>query len=208
MIAAVNGTIRQAVRAAAGKFGKALRSTASTTGSQSPTRPASPLDLTTGMTRRAWVNPSVMSGWETILMKERGAAGAGLLAFALYAHDGAPLARTACRSGGIRARHPVVDVTDRARAWRDDAATEHVDAHRHDLRRREHALLRQRRPGRTAPPTRVTSSPSNGALRIGGNNSRRRAGEFFKGLIDEVRVYNRALSAAEITADMKSPVVR
>ena len=44
----------------------------------------------------------------------------------------------------------------------------------------------------------------NGALRIGGNNSF--AGEFFRGLIDEVRVYNRALSAAEITQDMNSGI--
>jgi hypothetical protein len=36
-------------------------------------------------------------------------------------------------------------------------------------------------------------------LRIGGNNVW--AGEFFGGLIDEVRVYDRALSAAEIAAD-------
>jgi hypothetical protein len=40
----------------------------------------------------------------------------------------------------------------------------------------------------------------NQPLRIGGNASF--TGEFFKGLIDEVRVYNRALTAAEITADM------
>ena len=45
---------------------------------------------------------------------------------------------------------------------------------------------------------------SAGALRIGGNASW--AGEFFRGLIDEVRVYNRALSAAEIAADMKTPI--
>jgi hypothetical protein len=31
-------------------------------------------------------------------------------------------------------------------------------------------------------------------------------GEYFAGLIDDVRVYNRALSAAEITTDMNTPV--
>ena len=45
---------------------------------------------------------------------------------------------------------------------------------------------------------------ANQPLRIGGNNV---SGEFFQGLIDEVRIYNRALSAAEITADMTTPVV-
>jgi hypothetical protein len=35
-------------------------------------------------------------------------------------------------------------------------------------------------------------------LRIGGNNAF--GGEWFQGLIDEVRIYNRALTAAEIGA--------
>ena len=46
---------------------------------------------------------------------------------------------------------------------------------------------------------------SNGALRIGGDASS--TGEFFHGLIDEVRIYNRALSVAEITTDMTTPIV-
>jgi hypothetical protein len=45
----------------------------------------------------------------------------------------------------------------------------------------------------------VSASP----LRIGGNAI---WGEWFAGLIDEVRVYNRALSQAEIQADMKLPI--
>ena len=44
---------------------------------------------------------------------------------------------------------------------------------------------------------------STGPLRIGGNAV---WPEFFQGLIDEVRIYNRALSAAEILADMETPV--
>ena len=44
---------------------------------------------------------------------------------------------------------------------------------------------------------------STGALRIGGNQA---YGDFFSGLIDEVRVYNRALSQAELQADMATPV--
>ena len=40
-------------------------------------------------------------------------------------------------------------------------------------------------------------------LWIGGN---RPYGEYFQGLIDEVRIYNRALTAAEIQADMNTPV--
>ena len=51
----------------------------------------------------------------------------------------------------------------------------------------------------------VTGVPvtSTGALRIGGNAI---WGEFFTGVIDEVKIHNRALTAAEITADMNNPV--
>ena len=45
----------------------------------------------------------------------------------------------------------------------------------------------------------TSSSP----LRIGGNTI---WGEYFRGLIDEVRIYNRALSATEIQVDMNTPV--
>jgi hypothetical protein len=41
------------------------------------------------------------------------------------------------------------------------------------------------------------------ALRIGGNSI---WGEYFSGLIDEVRIYNRSLTAAEIQADMTTPI--
>jgi hypothetical protein len=42
-----------------------------------------------------------------------------------------------------------------------------------------------------------------GPLKIGGNSIWT---EWFSGLIDNVRVYNRALSAAEVTTDMSSRV--
>jgi hypothetical protein len=42
-----------------------------------------------------------------------------------------------------------------------------------------------------------------GPLRIGGNSpSIPFGGQFFKGSIDEIRIYNRPLSAADIQADM------
>jgi hypothetical protein len=44
---------------------------------------------------------------------------------------------------------------------------------------------------------------STGVLRIGGNSI---WSEWFKGLIDEVRVYNRALSQSEIQADMANAI--
>ena len=44
-----------------------------------------------------------------------------------------------------------------------------------------------------------TMVPSTGALRIGGNSLF--VTEYFTGRIDEVRIYDRALSAAEIVVD-------
>src|SRR5205823_12917741 len=44
---------------------------------------------------------------------------------------------------------------------------------------------------------------SSGALRIGGNSL---LGEYFNGLVDDVRVYSRALSATEVQSDMSTPV--
>jgi hydrogenase maturation factor HypE len=41
------------------------------------------------------------------------------------------------------------------------------------------------------------------ALRIGGDSV---WGEYFKGLIDEVRIYNRALNGGEIQTDMNTPI--
>ena len=50
----------------------------------------------------------------------------------------------------------------------------------------------------TTTPVPVSSSP----LKIGGNSV---WAEWFAGQIDEVRVYDRVLTAAEITADMNAP---
>jgi hypothetical protein len=45
---------------------------------------------------------------------------------------------------------------------------------------------------------------SSNPLRVGGNAV---WGEYFAGVIDEVRIYNRALSQAEVQADMTTPVM-
>ena len=46
-------------------------------------------------------------------------------------------------------------------------------------------------------------NPSSSPLWIGGNSP---FGEYFAGLIDEVRVYNRALTGSEIQSDMATPL--
>ena len=135
------------------------------------------------MTLEAWVKPTAPD-WRTVIIKEQ----SGGLAYALYASDdsGRPSAASTARPTSARP-------------------------------------ARSRIPGRTSPrPTTAarcgsTSTASRsepratgairspaGALRIGGNAI---WGEYFAGLIDEVRVYNRALTAAEIRTDMNAPIV-
>ena len=52
-------------------------------------------------------------------------------------------------------------------------------------------------------PASGTLPNSTGALRIGGNSI---WSEWYAGLIDEVRVYNRALTQAEIQTDMQTAI--
>src|SRR4029077_13721057 len=67
------------------------------------------------------------------------------------------------------------------------------------------ATLRLYVNGTQASAKAVTGSMANstGPLKIGGNSI---WAEWFSGLIDNVRIYNRALSAAEVTTDMSSRV--
>jgi hypothetical protein len=68
----------------------------------------------------------------------------------------------------------------------------------------------RRRCGSTSTASKVASTSSTAtlfnsasALRIGGNTV---WGEWFSGLIDEVRIYERALTATEIQADSERAV--
>src|SRR5262249_34292311 len=77
-----NGTIAIATWAT-GMFGKALSFDGSSSMVTVPD--ANSLDLTSGMTLEAWVNPSALNGFSTVLMKER----TGDLVYNLYAANGA-----------------------------------------------------------------------------------------------------------------------
>jgi hypothetical protein len=182
----------------AGKFGSALRFdgvddwVTITDGAAN-----NPLDLTTGMTVEAWVNPSTLAGWDTIVMKQRGA---GLLSYALYAYDGGVAAGgTAFPAGYARIQgvdQPVRGVaTLPLNTWTHIATTYNGTTQLFFV----NGVQVGSRPMTTA------IAVGNQQLRIGGNSSF--AGEFFQGLIDEVRVYNRARTAAQIQADMVTPIV-
>jgi hypothetical protein len=143
------------------------------------------------MTLEAWVNPSSdMWGWRTVLLKETSNG----LAYALYANDNAPNPAVTVNTGG-RDQSAAGSSRLPRNAWTHLAATYNgstlqlfVNGVLADSRALSGALL-----------------TSDGPLRIGGNGV---WGEYFEGLIDDVRVYNRALTAAEIQADMMTAVER
>jgi hypothetical protein len=163
------------------------------------------LALSSGMTLEAWVNPSANTGtapnggWRTVLMKERGTNG---LAYALYGNDGnSNPSRPAGyvhngASGGTdkeAAAGPALPVG----TWSHLAVTFDGTT----IRLYVNGTLRSSFAASGA------IAASTAPLRIGGNNVFTSPGtEFFAGLIDEVRVYSRALSAAEIAADMSTPL--
>jgi hydrogenase maturation factor HypE len=180
------GTITGATWTSGGRFGGALVFNGSS--AQVAVADTPDLDLTTGMTLEAWVRPTGLSGWRTVIMKEA----SNTLAYTLYAHDQAPRPAGYIRVGGAD-RSAAGTAALALNTWTHIAATY------------DGAALRLYVNGTQAGSVNVTGSisMSDGALRIGGNAI---WGEYFQGSIDEVRIYNRALSAGEIQIDMATPV--
>jgi PKD repeat protein len=183
-----HGTISGAVRTTSGKHGSALSFDGIddwVTINDSPS-----LDLTTGMTLEAWLYPTATTGWRTAFMKETSDS----LAYTLNANSGTYQPSTSFRTSTNWAR--LFGPTGLPpNEWTHLAATYDGATHRFFVNGAE-----------------VDSSPqtgsilqSNGVLRIGGNANWQ--GEFFQGHLDEIRIYNRALSPGEIQADMVNPVV-
>ncbi len=77
----LNGTLTNTSWSTAGRFGNAL--VFNGTNALVTVNDNNLLDLTSGMTLEAWVNPASSSGWTTAILKER----PGGLAYALYASD-------------------------------------------------------------------------------------------------------------------------
>ena len=138
------------------------------------------------MTLEAWVKPTTNSGWRTAILKERG----NDLLYSLYASNGAK-PRTENYTGVENTAAGTAALP--LNAWSHLAATYDGANLRFYVNA---ALVATKATSGTMPNT---ASP----LRIGGNAI---WGEYFSGLIDEVRVYNRALSASELDFDMKSAV--
>jgi hypothetical protein len=183
---AFNGTISGATRVTGGRFGKALSFDGTndwvTIGDRSE------LDLLNAGTLEAWVQPSALASWRSVIMKEM----AGGLPWALHASSDTGVPSAHLFSGNsIDAFGPAPLLqstwTHLAMTWDSAELRLYVDG-------AEVA---------TAPATAALAG-SAGSVRIGGNGV---ASQFFSGLIDEVRIFSDARTPAEISADMNTPVV-
>jgi hypothetical protein len=181
------GTLNGPTRDPAGRFGGALSFDGVNDWVTVPD--ANGLDLTTGMTIEAWIRPTAIGSlWRTVVLKEQPSS----LIYSLYAGDG--LGRPAS-DVFITSDHGFSGPSATAlNAWTHLAATYDGTTQRLFVNGVQVATL----------ATTGSIRASTGVLRIGGNGTWN--DEWFAGLIDEVRVYNRALTAAEVQADMTVPV--
>jgi hypothetical protein len=180
------GVVSGATRTTAGRAGGAL--TFDGINDWVTVADAASLDLTTGMTMEAWVYPTLLSGsWRTVMLKEQSTG----MAYALYAgEDAGRPSGHAFTSGEFDTRGTGALPLN---TWSHLAATYDGTTLRLFV---NGAQVSSRAVGGAM---RVTAQ----ALRIGGNAV---WNEWFQGRIDEVRVYNRALTAPDIQADMTRPV--
>jgi hypothetical protein len=180
------GTASGTAWSSTGRFGNALAFNGVNSRVNIPDDSA--LQLTTGMTIEAWVNPATLTGWRSVVMKESATG----LAYALYAHDGTRPA--GYLNTGLATDFGVNGTTAlQVNTWTHLATTYDGAA----MKLYINGVLVGTRP--TTGTILTTTSP----LRIGGDVP---WGEYFSGLIDEVRIYNRALTPTEIQTDMAAPV--
>jgi methionine-rich copper-binding protein CopC len=189
-----NGTITNATWSTAGKFGDALSFTGSLN-SWVTIANSSSLDLTTGMTLEAWVDPTSLNspdaGWAAAIAKEHQNSGNDI-SYGLYAANG---------TGTPPAGHILVGNTDYGaqgtsvlplKTWTFLSATY------------DGTTLKTYINGTQVGSTTIKGSifTTTDPLRIGGDWD----SEMFTGLIDNVRIYNTALTQAQILTDMTTPV--
>ena len=180
------GTIKEAVSITAGHSGSALKFDG--VNDWVTVNDSASLDLSTGLTLEAWVYPQSLTGaGKTVILKEK----SGGEVYALYAREDANVPGFYFNDGGYHGVFGLKALT--LNQWTHLVGTydgkyqrfyvngSQVDAHA------QSSLIQQ----------------STGVLRIGGNSL---WSEFFKGTIDEVRIYNRALTPEEVSYNMATAV--
>jgi hypothetical protein len=169
-----------------GRYGRALSFNGNS--SIAEIADAADLDLASGMTIEAWIRPaSTQTGARTIAAKS-GTAGA--FPYGLELRSGRPGGFVRLGSTSVRADAPS---SVAAKAWTFVATTFDGSAIRTYVGGRKSSEKQ----------TSGTISASASPLELGANSV---SGDRFKGAIDNVRLYSRALSSTELTADMATDV--
>jgi hypothetical protein len=181
------GTITGATRTTTGKFGGALSFSGS--GKWVTVADSTSLHLTTGMTIEGWVNPTAngTGSWRALAVKETATG----LSWALYPFGDANLpsahAFTSSEQWARGTTRPALNTWTHVAATYDGTTIRlYLNGVQAATKAQTGALLTSTQP-----------------LRFGGDAP---WGEWFQGTLDEIRVYNRALSTTEIQTDMGSPI--
>ena len=179
------GALTNATWTAAGKFGGALSFNGSS--SRVTVADAAPLHLSTAMTLEAWVRPSGTgaASWQALIYK-----GVDNYLLAMPDYTTAPIAGGTLGGGLALVTSPSAIP---AQTWTHVAVTY------------DGAMVRL-----FVNATQVASRPANGLIAVSGSpleiGGSLVDGGPFAGLIDDVRVYNTALTAAQIQADLTTPI--
>ncbi len=188
-----NGTLTNGPSwSASGKYGSAISFDG--TNDYINVSDANSLDLTNRMTVEAWVYATNLTGYKTAICKENGSSN---LAYALSPNNSTSGSSNQRPNTRIRIGSSTSTVTGTnklsANTWTHLASTY------------DGSVLRLYVNGVLASSTNVTGniSVTTNPLRIGGSTA---LSQYFMGMIDEVRIYNRALSQSEIQADMNAPI--
>lgn len=182
-----DGLIANAVWSSVGRFGGSLAFNG--VNSLVTVPDAAPLHLSEAVTLEAWVQPTVLNSWRTIVYKQI-PTGQSYSLWATNGGDGQPAAFITFNGQEYNATSPT---TIPLSAWTHLAETYDggvISIYVNDVLQATRAV-----PG--------SLDASSLPLYLGGNAL---WGQYFKGNIDDVRVYNRALTPAEIQFDMNTPV--